>query len=103
MPIGLLAGQQGTDIRVTWSAPASGPAPTSYVVYYQAGSGGVRTTQTSSTNILLMDNLINGAEHRIEVAALADIPGERAGPVTVDYRECSRSIQLFISLPPTQC
>ena len=103
MPTGLMAVQEGAGIRVNWSAPASGPAPTGYVVYYQAGSGGVRTTQAGSTETLLTENLVNGAEHSIEVGALANITGERAGPVTVDFCECTKSMQLFISLPPTQC
>ena len=63
MPTGLMAVQEGAGIRVTWSAPASGPAPTSYVVYYQAGSSGVRTTETGSTETLLTDNLVNRAQH----------------------------------------
>ena len=87
-----MAVQEGAGIRVTWRAPASAPAPTGYVVYYQAGTGGVQTTETGSTNILLMDNLVYRAEHSIEVAALADILGERAGPVTVDLRECMRFV-----------
>ena len=93
MPTGLMAVQEGAGIRVTWSAPASGPAPTSYVVYYQAGSGGIQTTETGSTETLLTDNLVNRAQHvSIEVAALADILGERTGPVTVDFHECTRFV-----------
>ncbi|MEM9653038.1 MAG: protein kinase [Actinomycetota bacterium] len=47
-PTGLAASVSGDEVSLSWSAPSSGPAPTSYRVYRNGGTAPIGTSSTTS-------------------------------------------------------
>ena len=67
-----------TDVRVSWTAPSTGPTLVGYEVFYQtaAGSSGSNTTDTTTTELTLT-GLVLGQTYSIFVVAF----GSEGAPV----------------------
>ena len=91
-----------TNVRVSWTAPSTGPTLGGYEVFYQtaAGSNGSNTTDTTTTELTLT-GLVLGQTYSIFVVAF----GPEGAPVLPsahwqhfiarnDYVECSSSLVL---------
>ena len=67
----------GTSIKVSWDRLET-PEITRYVVYYRLTRNCISPSQntTSSEDYLILNDLVEGAEYRFEVVAVAELHGE---------------------------